>query len=457
MFPTAVINVVGLTPALVGNDTPHLSELRKASAFASIDTVTPAVTCSVQATFVTGLPPAQHGIVGNGWYFRDLAQVWFWRQANQLIHGERLWDAARQRNPEFTCAKMFWWYNMYSSVDYSVTPRPLYPADGRKIPDIYSYPGDLGERLKSSIGEFPFFNFWGPKADIKSSEWIAEASICVDKWFSPTLLLIYLPHLDYNLQRLGPREPRIRADLNQIDNVCGKLIDHFRKTGRRIVVLSEYGITQVSGPVHINRVLRKAGMLHVRPELGLEMLDAGASDAFAVADHQIAHIYVRNPERVREVRTLIERVEGVEAVLDDAGKRDAGLDHPRSGELVAIARPDRWFTYYYWLNDDVAPDFARTVDIHRKPGYDPAELFVDPKIAVPPLKVGRILLKKKLGFRYLMDVVPLDATLVKGSHGRITDCPEDGPLFMSSEKSVVDSDVMLASAVKASILRCVFG
>jgi predicted AlkP superfamily pyrophosphatase or phosphodiesterase len=456
MFPTAVINVVGLTPALVGNDTPHLSELRKASAFASIDTITPAVTCSVQATFVTGLPPAQHGIVGNGWYFRDLAQVWFWRQANQLIHGERLWDAARQRNPEFTCAKMFWWYNMYSSVDYSVTPRPLYPADGRKIPDIYSYPADLGERLKSSIGEFPFFNFWGPKADIKSSEWIAEASVCIDKWFSPTLLLIYLPHLDYNLQRLGPRDPQIRADLKQIDNVCGKLIDHCRKTGRRIIVLSEYGITQVSGPVHINRVLRKAGMLRVRPELGLEMLDAGASEAFAVADHQIAHIYVRNPERVREVRTLIERVEGVEAILDDAGKRDAGLNHPRSGELVAIARPDRWFTYYYWLNDDVAPDFARTVDIHRKPGYDPAELFVDPKIAIPPLKVGKILLKKKLGFRYLMDVVPLDATLVKGSHGRVTDCRDDGPLFMSSEKSVVDSDVIPASAVKASILRCVF-
>src|SRR5262245_20932878 len=255
MFPTAVINVVGLTPALVGSDTPHLSELRKTSAFASIDTITPAVTCSVQATFVTGLTPSQHGIVGNGWYFRDLAQVWFWRQANQLIHGERLWVEARQRNPQFTCAKMFWWYNMYSSVDYSVTPRPLYSADGRKIPDIYSYPADLRERLKSSVGEFPFFNFWGPKADIKSSEWIAEATICVDKWFSPTLVLIYLPHLDYNLQRFGPRDPRIRQDLKQIDNVCGKLIDHFRKTGRRIIVLSEYGISQVSGPVHINRVL----------------------------------------------------------------------------------------------------------------------------------------------------------------------------------------------------------
>src|SRR5579884_3166730 len=405
MIPVAVINLVGLTPALLGDDTPHLNALRASGALATIDTVTPAVTCSVQTTFVTGLPPSQHGIVGNGWYFRELAQVLFWRQANQLISGQRVWESGRDRNPEFTCANMFWWYNMYSSVDYSVTPRPLYPADGRKIPDIYSEPADLGERLKASIGEFPFFNFWGPRADIRSSRWIAEASICVDKWFSPTLLLIYLPHLDYNLQRLGPNDSALRSDVRAIDDVCGKLIDHFRTTGRRIMVLSEYGITAVTGPIHINRVLRKSGLLRVRPELGLEMLDAGASDAFAVSDHQIAHIYVRNPAKMAEVQRLVERIEGVDMVLNDEGKTEFGLNHPRSGELVAISKPDRWFTYYYWLDDSVAPDFARTVDIHRKPGYDPAELFVDPKIAVPQLRVAKTLLKKKLGFRYLMNVI----------------------------------------------------
>jgi predicted AlkP superfamily pyrophosphatase or phosphodiesterase len=456
MVPTAVIDVVGLTASLLGKDTPHLNELRASGAMTFINTVTPAVTCSVQATFVTGLPPSRHGIVGNGWYFCELAQIWFWRQANQLISGERVWDAGRRRNPEFTCAKMFWWYNMYSSADYSVTPRPLYPADGRKIPDIYSFPEDLGNRLKSSIGEFPFFNFWGPQANIKSSRWIADASICVDKWFSPTLLLIYLPHLDYNLQRLGPKHPNIGEDLRQIDEVCGKLIEHFRKNGRRIIVLSEYGITQVTGPIHINRVLRKAGMLRVRPELGLEVLDAGASDAFAVADHQLAHVYVRNTSKLREIVQLLEQIDGVEVVLDDKGKKHIGLDHPRSGDLVAISKPDRWFTYYYWLDDALAPDFARTVDIHRKPGYDPAELFVDPKIAIPPIKIGKILLKKKLGFRYLMDVIPLDATLVKGSHGRITDRREDGPLVIASDKTLLRNDPVSAEDVKDLILTSIF-
>jgi len=456
MIPVAVINLVGLTPALLGDDTPHLNALRASGALATIDTVTPAVTCSVQTTFVTGLPPSQHGIVGNGWYFRELAQVLFWRQANQLISGQRVWESGRDRNPEFTCANMFWWYNMYSSVDYSVTPRPLYPADGRKIPDIYSEPADLGERLKASIGEFPFFNFWGPRADIRSSRWIAEASICVDKWFSPTLLLIYLPHLDYNLQRLGPNDSALRSDVRAIDDVCGKLIDHFRTTGRRIMVLSEYGITAVTGPIHINRVLRKSGLLRVRPELGLEMLDAGASDAFAVSDHQIAHIYVRNPAKMAEVQRLVERIEGVDMVLNDEGKTEFGLNHPRSGELVAISKPDRWFTYYYWLDDSVAPDFARTVDIHRKPGYDPAELFVDPKIAVPQLRVAKTLLKKKLGFRYLMNVIPLDATLVKGSHGRVTDRREDGPLMIVSDEKLIHESVLPAFSVKDIILKSIF-
>jgi predicted AlkP superfamily pyrophosphatase or phosphodiesterase len=349
---------------------------------------------------------------------------------------------------------MFWWYNMYSSVDYSVTPRPLYPADGRKIPDIYSHPADLGDRLKASLGEFPFFHFWGPKADIKSSAWIAEASIKVDEWFSPTLLLVYLPHLDYNLQRLGPNDPKIREDMRQIDAVCGKLIDHCRKRGKRIVVLSEYGITPVNGAIEINRVLRRANLLRVRPELGLEVLDPGASDAFAVCDHQVAHVYVRNASQIGEVKRLLERVDGIEAVLDAAGKKEIGLDHERSGELVAISKPDKWFSYYYWLDEKVAPDFARTVDIHRKPGYDPAELFVDPKIAIPALKVGGIVLKKKLGFRYLMDVIPLDAGLVKGSHGRITDRRDDGPLLMCSERALLDRPVVPASDVKSLILKC---
>jgi predicted AlkP superfamily pyrophosphatase or phosphodiesterase len=458
LHPTAVLNVVGLTRALLGDDTPHLNALARDGASAPIRAVTPAVTCTAQATFLTGTLPREHGIVGNGWYFRDRAQVSFWQQSNQLVSGEKVWETARRRDPACTVAKMFWWFNMYSTADWSVTPRPIYPADGRKLVDIYSHPADLRARLTTELGVFPFFNFWGPTADIRSSRWIAEASARVDEWMSPTLLLAYLPHLDYNLQRLGPAKPAIRADVRAIDEICGTLIARLRARGRRIIVLSEYGLVPVHRPVHINRALREAKLLAVRDEVGTDALDAGASEAFAVSDHQIAHVYVRNPARIAEVKTLVERLPGVERVLDRREQAPLGLDHERSGELVAIAAPDSWFTYYYWLDDDRAPDYARTVDIHRKPGYDPAELFVDPALRLPALKIAATLARKALGFRYLMDVIPLDATLVRGSHGRVTDSLDDGPLLISSEPNAVDGpiestavrDVMLAHLFDAA-------
>lgn len=455
--PTVVLNVVGLTSRHIGPHTPRLAAFARAGAQAPLSTVIPAVTCSVQSTLLTGLLPRGHGIVANGWYFRELAQVWLWRQANPIVAGEKLWEAARKRDAAFTCAQMFWWYNMYASVDWSVTPRPIYPADGRKILDIYGEPAHLAERLKAELGPFPFFSFWGPKAGLASSRWIAEASKRVFDWHSPSLTLVYLPHLDYDLQRLGPQHPGIAQELAAIDTVCGDLIDHVRGKGAQVVVLSEYGMTQVSGPVHINRVLREHGWIAVRDELGLETLDAGASEAFAVADHQIAHVYVRNPARLLDVQRALEATPGVECVLDAAGKAAHGLDHPRSGELVAVAAPDRWFTYYYWLDDRVAPDFARTVDIHRKPGYDPAELFVDPKLSAPMLKVAWTLLKKRLGFRYLMDVIPLDAGLVRGSHGRVTDDPLDGPVFITEAKRMLDAESVDATQVKELLLRHLFG
>jgi predicted AlkP superfamily pyrophosphatase or phosphodiesterase len=455
MHPTAVLNVVGLTRALVGDDTPNLKALALAGSCAPVRAVLPAVTCSAQATYVTGTLPQHHGIVGNGWYFRDLAQVMFWRQANQLVIGEKIWETARRRDGQFTCAKLFWWYNMYSSADWSVTPRPIYPADGRKIPDLYSSPGDLRDRLTAELGPFPFFNFWGPTADIRSSRWIADCALAMDRWFAPTLSLVYLPHLDYNLQRFGPADPRIAADLKNIDAICGELIAYFRARGHRILVLSEYGITDVTRPLHVNRVLRQAGLLAVRMELGTEALDCGASEAFAVSDHQIAHVYVRNPGRVEEVRTLLRGIPGIEAVLDRTEQAAVGLDHERSGELVAIADRESWFTYYYWLDDAVAPDFARTVDIHRKPGYDPAELFVDPALPFPKLKIAATLARKALGFRYLMEVIPLDATLVRGSHGRPTDSLDDGPVVMSSEPHAVGAPID-ALDVRDLILSHVF-
>ena len=456
MRRTAVLNVVGLTPDLLGEATPSLRAFSARGGIRPLRTVLPAVTCSVQSTFTTGLLPAEHGCVANGWYFRDTAEVRLWQQSNALVAGEKVWEAARRRDPAFTCAKLFWWYNMYSSADFSVTPRPLYPADGRKLPDIYAEPPELRPELTEKLGPFPLFNFWGPKADIRSSRWIADCARKIYDTRRPTLTLVYLPHLDYNLQRLGPDHPDIAADLSRIDAVCGELIEHFERDGARVVVLSEYGITAVSGAVHINRVLRGAGLVRIKPELGRDTLDAGASEAFAVADHQVAHVYVRRPERVVEVRQLLEGVLGIEAVLDRDGKCDAGLDHPRSGELVAVSGADRWFSYYFWEDDERAPDYARTVDIHRKPGYDPAELFLDPELRAPAIRVAGKLARKALGFRYLMDVIPLDASLVRGSHGRVTDRPGAGPLFMSGSPELLPAGPVDATAVKDLLLHHLF-
>jgi predicted AlkP superfamily pyrophosphatase or phosphodiesterase len=456
MHRTVVLLVVGLTGDLVGDAMPALRALSQEGGLRPLRTVLPAVTCSVQATFTTGLLPREHGCVGNGWYFRDLSEIWFWRQSNRLVAGEKIWEAAARRDPEFTCATLFWWYNMYSAATWSVTPRPMYPADGRKIPDIYTQPAELRDELIARLGPFPLFRFWGPAADVISSRWIADCARHVYDSHKPTLTLVYLPHLDYNLQRLGPRHSGVRKDLADVDALCGELIAHVRRDGTRVVVLSEYGMTEVTGALHPNRALREAKLIQVRSELGRELLDPGASEAFAVADHQVAHVYVRRPDRVAEVTQLLESLDGVEAVLDEDGKRAAGIDHPRSGELVALARPDRWFTYYYWLDDSVAPDFARTVDIHRKPGYDPVELFLDPALRAPKVAIGWRLLKKTLGFRYLMDVIPLDPSLVKGSHGRPTEDAGAGPLVISSEPQLLHAEAIHATDVKDLVLDHVF-
>ena len=455
MTPTLVLNVVGLTPGLLQH-APHLSALARGGAVRPLTTVLPALTTTVQSTMLTGLQPRDHGIVGNGWYFRDLSEIWLWRQSNRLVMGEKVWEAAKRRDPAFTCAQLFWWYNMYANVDYAVTPRPMYLADGRKLPDIHTHPAGLRDELQGALGDFPLFRFWGPGADIESSRWIARSALHMLNQQRPTLTLVYLPHLDYDLQRLGPNHPGIPAQVAAVDALCEPLIAKARQIGAHVVVLSEYGITEVSRPVHVNRALRQAGWLKVRLERGLEQLDAGASDAFAVADHQLAHVYVARPELLSKVVAGLAALPGVETVLDETGKRAAGLDHARSGELVAVAKADSWFTYYHFLDDARAPDFARTVDIHRKPGYDPVELFIDRKIMFPKLAVASRLARKLLGMRYLMDVIGLDATVVRGSHGRPTDRPEEGPLFITSAPEYLADGAVPAAAVKQLLLDHVF-
>ncbi len=428
----AVINIVGLTSKLLGANTPFLSEWIKNKQLQSIKPVLPAVTCSAQSTYLTGKWPTDHGIVGNGWYFKDECEIKFWRQSNKLVQAPKLWEVARQRNEEFTCANMFWWYNMQSSANYTVTPRPNYLADGRKIPDIYTVPAALRNDLQSELGQFPLFNFWGPNTSIKSSDWIAKAAINVDKKYRPTLNLIYLPHLDYNLQRYGLDFSKIDKDLNEIDEVVKTLVNYFENEGINVVLLSEYGITNVDNPIHLNRILRRNGLVAIREERGKELLDAGASRAFAIADHQIAHIHVKDKSDLANVRAILKEVSGIELLLEAQDLPNYHLNHDRAGDLVAVADKDSWFTYYFWLEDKSAPDFARIVDIHNKPGYDPVEMFLDPKIKFPLATIGAKLLKKKLGFRTLLDVIPLDANLVKGSHGRIPESKGDWPIFIST-------------------------
>lgn len=453
MHKTVVINVVGLTPRLLGERTPALSSFAKRGKQVFIRPTIPAVTCSVQATYLTGASPAEHGIVGNGWYFRDECEVRFWRQSNHLVQRPKIWDNARGIDPGCTVANLFWWYNMYSGVDIAVTPRPMYPADGRKIPDIYSIPSNLRSLLQNELGPFPLFQFWGPGASIVSSRWIADASIIVDQRHDPTLTLIYLPHLDYGLQRVGPGDPSIERDLHQVDTIVSDLLDYYETRGARVLVLSEYGIVRVDRPIHINRHLRMQGWIAIREERGTELLDAGECDAFAVADHQVAHIYVRRPRQLDAVKESVEGLPGVAKVLDDEGKNEYRLDHPRSGDLIALAKPNAWFTYYYWLDDTRAPDYARTVDIHRKPGYDPVELFLDPSDRLVKAKIGFNLVKKKLGLRYLMDVIPLNAKLVNGSHGVLT-AAEDGPLLISQMPEIVPDVEIDATDVHDLILAC---
>ncbi|XAL99730.1 alkaline phosphatase family protein [Phycisphaeraceae bacterium D3-23] len=439
----AVLNVVGLSPSLLA----HAPRIHALGDHATLTPVLPAVTCSVQSSMLTGLPVSGHGIVGNGWFNHAQQEVQFWKQSNKLVHGEKVWETARKRDASTTCLNMFWWYNMYSSADWSVTPRPQYKADGRKVPDCYSHPADLRDELQAStsegLGMFPLFKFWGPMADIASTRWIAEATKLAHAKYGPTLTLCYLPHLDYGLQKLGPSHSDIPQHVAEVDAVVGDLIDYFHGRDTKVIIVSEYGIEDCvagDGAIAVNRHLRNAGLLATRLEGDSELLDAGASRAFAVADHQVAHVY---------------HDAGV-ALPDIPHCTATAIDHERAGRTVLVADPGYWFTYDYWPTPGSGaagpvhlPDFARTVDIHRKPGYDPRELFTDRSKPAIAWK----LLRKKLGFRQLMDVIPLDTSLVRGTHGRVDNPPELQPVMIGAGRA---GEALPCTAVRDVVLEAMF-
>jgi predicted AlkP superfamily pyrophosphatase or phosphodiesterase len=446
-----LIDAVGLTPRALAH-MPRLRKLADDGFQARLDPVLPAVTCSVQSSILTGLTPTDHGIVGNGWYFRDLGEVFLWRQHNKLVHGEKVWETARRSKPDFRVANVCWWYAMGATTDLTVTPRPIYHADGRKSPDCYTDPPELHDRLTGPLGEFPLFTYWGPTASITSSKWIAAAAGKLLREEQLDLLMVYLPHLDYDHQRFGPGAPESAEAARALDAVAGDLVDVARGRGDTVVVLSEYGITDARRPVDVNRALRRAGLLNVYTPAGMEYLDPWTSRAFAVADHQVAHVYVGDPADVPAAREALAGLPGIDLVLEGDDRLAAGLGHERAGELVLVADPDAWFTYYYWLDDARAPDFAKQVEIHRKPGYDPAELFMDPEDRLVKARAGAALVRKKIGMRYVMSVVPLDPSPVKGTHGRLPADAADAPVLLCSNGSVA-RDRIAATEVRDLLLE----
>ncbi|NNU27773.1 alkaline phosphatase family protein [Isoptericola sediminis] len=437
MKPVLLLDVVGLTPRALAH-MPRLRRLADGGWSSSLATVLPAVTCTVQSTMLTGLSPAEHGAVANGWYFRDLGEVHLWRQHHRLVAGERVWETARRRRPGYSAVNVCWWYAMGMTTEVTVTPRPIYHADGRKSPDAYVRPPGLHDELAERFGDFPLFTYWGPTASLTSSRWVVDATRHLLRTRAADLTTAYVPHLDYDLQRFGPESPQADAAAADLDGVLAPLLDQAEADGVTVLVVSEYGITRAERPVHLNRVLRREGLLEVYTQAGREQLDPWTSRAFAVADHQVAHVYVDDASDAARVAALLRTVPGVDEVLDREAQARYGLDHERSGELVVVAEPGAWFTYYFWLEDDRAPEYARAVDIHRKPGFDPAELFFDPADRFAKAKAGLNLVRKKLGLRYAMSTVPLDASWVGGTHGRLPDSALDAPMVLCSDPTVPD-------------------
>jgi predicted AlkP superfamily pyrophosphatase or phosphodiesterase len=437
-----VLNVVGLSARdLVSGEMPHIAGWAKRGSSAKITPAFPAVTCTAQSDYLTGERPAVHGIVGNGWYDRGLSEVHFWKQSNRLVQAPKVWDKLHQRSHKLRIANLFWWYNMGTTADISVTPRPSYLADGGKVFDIATYPYEIKNSLKADLGEFPFKNFWGPTAGLASSQWIAQAAQWIEQNQKPDLNLVYLPHLDYDLQRFGPRSAEARQARLDIDNLVGGLIEFFEKRGVDVLIVSEYAITEVNQDIPLNRILRKHGLLRIKEELGVEILDTFNSQAFAVVDHQVAHVIVQDSSKLDEVRKILENTEGVEKVLDQDAQKKLGISHERSGDFIVVAQKNVWFSYYWWLDDERAPDYARTVDIHRKPGYDPAELLIDPAIKFPLMNAAWFLLKKRLGLRALLKLTPLTGEKIKGSHGRVPEDPLDRPVMITSANAGVPNSI----------------
>ncbi len=414
-----VLDIAGLSPALLEKrkNLPNINRLREEGTYRKMTPTFPAVTCSVQASLLSGKPPADHGIVGNGYFNRVTMKPEFWRQENALIRGPRISDIMRERDANAKVGVLFWQNSKYIDADIVISPSPLH-TDSGMIEWCYSKPTGMYEGLAEELGEFHLKDYWGPLAGAGSSDWITNASLLVLKRQLPDMLLVYIPHLDYVCQRVDPNSNDLESELSFIDGIVGKFVNFREEYGRDSMVLfvvSEYGLVPVNRTIYPNILLRKHGLLRVREIAGCEYIDFEQSDAFAVVDHQVAHIYCKK-NMIERTRDILNSVENISSVLDREKQRELEIHHNRSGELIALADRDSWFAYYYWLDEKRAPFYADTVDIHNKPGYDPCELFID-------LDTKRI---------------PIKPELIKGSHGLPANTNEQMAVMICSDDGLDD-------------------
>jgi predicted AlkP superfamily pyrophosphatase or phosphodiesterase len=414
-----VVDIAGLEPRLISEDrTPNICSLSAKGELVRVRPVFPAVTCTSQASMLSGTYPRQHGIISNGLYDRQTHTVSVWEQSSNLVQAEKVWDIAKKGGSSRTTAALFWQNTMYADADVVLTPRPLHMED-RMIMWCYSRPPGLYEKISYEIGKFDLSTYWGPFASNKSSTWIGRATELVLERQKPNILFTYIPHLDYIFQREGIFPKNLKEEVRFVDDIIGnimkKTIDLGIREQTQIVILSEYGFSNVTSDIPLNRLFREHGLLAVREIEGREYLDFEYSLAFAMVDHQVAHIYIKGAS-VQQVKRILDGIEGIEIVLDEEGKKLMNIDHERSGDLIAICNCDRWFSYYWWFEEEKSPPFANKVDIHRKPGYDPSELFIDTKTKG----------------------IPLNGKMVKASHGRVPSLSDGAGLavYVSDRKGI---------------------
>ena len=374
-----VLNIVALTSDLIDRTNPkNIKKLISGGKSVSIIPTFPAVTCSVQASITTGVLPNKHGIIANGYYDKKSKSVSFWEQYDSLVEQTRIWENLKKKNKNFKTALLFWQNSLFTNSDIVITPKPLH-LEKKMIEWCYSKPQNFYEEISSEIGEFELKSYWGPFSSIKSSSWILHATKLVIKKQKPDLVMSYLPHLDYAAQKFGPFSNELSNSVNEIDNLLGDFVEFLKLNfpdEYEIMIISEYGFNEVSKSISPNKILREHNLQSFRTISNKEYIDFEFSKAFAMVDHQIAHIYTDN-EHEKTVKDIFSTIPGISKIIDKSEQKAIGINHPKSGNLILCAEKNFWFNYYWWDSSEKAPEFTFSVDIHRKPGYDPLELFFD--------------------------------------------------------------------------------